>query len=156
DAPGFGEIGFQDWEDNVLLTLLVQGNYLNDRLTPQILAAYDTEAEAGVIGPSLEYKPSNNWVFKLALNLKWADGTGAIAADDNRAANPFPAATVPATPGEAGSCPQPVFLAAPGACTMAFSSLGMQGFEPLGRFRSGPIGTARNEDEVQLTIRYQF
>jgi len=145
--PTLNEIGFQDWEDNVLLTLLFQGNYLNDRLTPQILAAYDTEAEAGVVGPSIEYKPTNNWVLKLGLNLKWANKQkGAIAADDNRSANPFPP----------GSCPLPVLQANPAACAVAFSSLGLSGFEPLGRFRSGPIGTARNEDEIQFSIRYQF
>ena len=36
------------------------------------------------------------------------------------------------------------------------SSLGVGGFEPLGRFRAGPIGSAINEDEFQLTIRYRF
>jgi len=154
--PTLNEIGFQDWEDNYLFTLLVQGNYLNDRLTPQVLMAYDTKAEAGVIGPSLEWKPDNNWVWKLAFNLKWVEDTGAIAADDNRSANPFPAAMTPMMPAQAGSCPAPVFAMDPAACTAAFSSLGVQGFEPLGRFRSGPIGTARNEDEIQLTVRYQF
>lgn len=144
--PTLNEIGFQHWKDDIFLTLLFQGNYMNDRLTPQLLAAYDTEAEAGVVGPSLEYKPSNNWVLKLALNLKWAKDRGAIAADDNRASNPFPPA----------SCPLPVVQAAPAACGTAFSSLGLSGFEPLGRFRSGPIGTAVNEDEIQLSIRYQF
>jgi hypothetical protein len=49
-----------------------------------------------------------------------------------------------------------VFLANPAACTIGFSSLGLAGFEPLGRFRSGPIGTAVNEDEVQFSVRYQF
>ena len=156
DQPYFGKIGFQDWEDNILLTLLIQGNYMNDRLTPQIITAYDTEARAGAIAPSIEYKPNNNWVFKIGLNLKWASKHGAWPADDNRSANPFPAATVPTAPGEAGSCPMPVFQNAPAACTVAFSSLGMSGFEPLGRFRSGPIGTAINEDEIQFTIRYQF
>jgi hypothetical protein len=154
--PTVGEIGFQDWEDNILLTLLLQGNYLNDRLTPQILMAYDTEAQAGVIGPSIEYKPRNNWVMKLGLNLKWSNDPAAIPADDNRSANPFPPANVPTAPGEAGSCPLPVFQANPAACTVAFSSLGVAGFEPLGRFRSGPIGTAANEDEIQFSIRYQF
>lgn len=148
--PTMSEIGFQDWEDNYILTLLVQGNYFNDRVTPQILMAYDTEAEAGVIGPSVEWKPNNNWVVKLAFNLKWADGTGAIAADDNRAANPFPPFTcAPPLLPPATVPPSP-------ACFSPYSSLGVQGFEPLGRFRSGPIGTAHNEDEVQLTIRYQF
>lgn len=144
--PTVDEIGFQHWKNDVFLTLLFQGNYMNDRLTPQILAAYDTQAGAGVVGPSIEYKPSNNWVFKLSGNFKWAKDRGAIAADDNRGANPFPPA----------SCPLPVAQAAPSACALAFSSLGVQGFEPLGRFRSGPIGTAVNEDEIQLSIRYQF
>lgn len=147
NAPHFGRIGFQDWEDNVLLTLLIQGNYMNDRLTPQIITAYDTRAGAGVIGPSLEYKPDNNWVFKLGLSLKWANHKGAIEADDNRSANAFPPAT----------CAPAIALSPdPSPCLTAYSSLGRSGFEPLGRFRSGPIGTARNEDEIQFTIRYQF
>jgi hypothetical protein len=158
-VPGedhFGRIGFQDWEDNVLLTLLIQGNYMNDRLTPQIITAYDTRAGAGAIAPSVEFKPDNNWVFKLGLNLKWANHKGAIEADDNRSANPFPAAAVPDKIADAGSCPLPVYQNVPAACAVAFSSLGLSGFEPLGRFRSGPLGTARNEDEIQFTIRYQF
>jgi hypothetical protein len=144
--PTLSEIGFQDHEDNILLTLLLQGNYMNDRVTPQILMAYDTQAQAGVIGPSIEWKPVNAWVIKLGLNLKWANDPAAMPADDNRAANPFPPFT----------CPPPVQAAAPAACGTAFSSLGVAGFEPLGRFRSGPIGTAVNEDEVQLSVRYQF
>lgn len=149
-VPGgaqFGRIGFQDWEDNVTLTLLIQGNYMNDRLTPQIITAYDTRAGAGAIAPSVEYKPDNNWVFKLGLNLKWANHKGAIEADDNRTANPFPPATCAP---DIATSPDPT------PCLTAYSSLGLQGFEPLGRFRSGPLGTARNEDEIQFTIRYQF
>ncbi|MDJ0928281.1 MAG: DUF1302 domain-containing protein [Gammaproteobacteria bacterium] len=141
------ELGFQDHEYNILLTLLIQGNYLNDRLTPQILTAYDTQARAGVIGPSIEFKPNNNWLFRLGFNIKWTDGSPPTA-DDNRTANIFPPATCgPAT----GSpiCPLPT--GGP-----AWSSLGLAGLEPLGRFKAGPIGMARNEDEFQLTIRYQF
>jgi hypothetical protein len=38
-----------------------------------------------------------------------------------------------------------------------FLSLGSRlGYEPLGRFRSGPIGMAQHEDEVQLLLRYRF
>ncbi|MCC7258647.1 MAG: DUF1302 domain-containing protein [Gammaproteobacteria bacterium] len=144
--PTMNKIGFMDWESNVLLTLLIQGNYMNDRLTPQIITAFDTKAEAGVIGPSIEYKPSNNWVFKLALNLKWGSNHGAIPADDNRTANAFPPAT----------CAPPLAMGGSPLCAAPYSSLGLSGFEPLGRFRSGPIGTAYNEDEVQFSLRYQF
>jgi hypothetical protein len=35
-------------------------------------------------------------------------------------------------------------------------SLGLSGYEPLGRFRAGPIGMAQKEDELQLTLRYSF
>ena len=130
------------------LTLLVQGNYLNDRLTPQVLAAYDTQAEALVVGPSLEYKPSNNWLFKVLVNWKWTNNNPAEDADDNRTANIFP----PNTCGPAGGSP---ICPADGSFG-PWSSLGGRGFEPLGRFKSGPIGTAAKEDELQFVVRYQF
>ena len=51
-------------------------------------------------------------------------------------------------------------MTAPGpACAPGgeFASLGNRiGFEPLGRFRSGPIGMAQHEDELQLLLRYRF
>ncbi|MGI9292739.1 MAG: DUF1302 family protein [Pseudomonadales bacterium] len=131
--PTQSEIGFQHWEDNYLFTLLFQGNYLNDRLTPQIIMAYDHKAESGTVSPGIDWKPSNKWRVIANFNIKVGDG--AIAADDNRGANPFP-----------GNPFAPTTL----------SSTGVQGFEPLGRFRSGPIGTAIQEDEFQLTVRYQF
>ena len=139
--PTLDDIGFQNWDDNYFFTLLFQGNYMSDRLTPQILAAYDVEADALVIAPGIDWKPSNNWRVIFNYNVKVGDG--AIKADDNRGANPYPPAScAPGLPAE--------------ACFQSFSSLGVTGFEPLGRFRSGPIGTAIREDELQLTIRYQF
>jgi hypothetical protein len=33
---------------------------------------------------------------------------------------------------------------------------GLTGYEPLGRFRAGPIGMANKEDEVSITVRYKF
>jgi hypothetical protein len=147
--PTIARIGFQDWEKNVFLTLLIQGNYLNDRLTPQILSAYDTQARALVLGPSLEFKPNNNWVFKILANWKWTDGNPAQDADDNRTANIFP----PATCGPAAGSP---ICDPAGGNLPPWSSLGGRGFEPLGRFKSGPIGTAAKEDELQFIVRYQF
>ncbi|MET0004721.1 MAG: DUF1302 family protein [Candidatus Thiodiazotropha sp.] len=131
--PTTNEVGFVDWENNYIATLLIQGNYMNDRLTPQLLTAWDFKAGSGVAGPSLTYKPSNNWVITAGFNIKFGDG--AIEADDNRSAVPYSPFPFPA--------PQ-------------MSSTGLSGFEPLGRFRSGPIGSAINEDEFQLTVRYQF
>jgi hypothetical protein len=144
--PTIAPVGVQDWEDNIFLTLLFQGNYMNDRLTPQLLTAYDTEAKAGVAGISLEYKPSNNWVWRVAFNLKWSDDADEWKADDNRTANVFPPFT----------CNPEALVGGDPRCFDSYSSVGLQGFEPLGRFRAGPIGTAHNEDEFQLTLRYQF
>lgn len=142
--PTLGKVGMVDWEDNYISTLLFQGNYLNDRLTPQILTAYDFKAGSGAVAPSIDWKISNSWRLIALINIKFGDGAQAF--DDNRAANPFPPFT----------CPPPVIAANPAACGSSFSSLGVSGFEPLGRFRAGPIGSAINEDEFQLTIRYRF
>ena len=38
----------------------------------------------------------------------------------------------------------------------AGETAGLGGYEPLGRFRAGPIGMAQEEDEFQLTLRYSF
>jgi hypothetical protein len=45
--------------------------------------------------------------------------------------------------------PDPTFAADAG-------DIGLGGFEPLGRFQSGPIGMAQKEDEIQVTLRYRF
>lgn len=142
--PTLSEVGMVDWEDNYIATFLFQGNYLNDRLTPQILTAYDFGADAGVISPSIDWKINNNWRLIAALNIKYGDGARAF--DDNRAANPYPPFT----------CAPPLAAAGSPICGTSYSSLGNSGFEPLGRFRAGPIGMAINEDEFQLTIRYRF
>mgnify|MGYP005838714401 CR=1 FL=1 len=142
--PTLSEVGMVDWEDNYTATFLFQGNYLNDRLTPQILSAYDFKAESGVISPSVDWKISNSWRLTAAINFKFGDG--ALAFDDNRAANPFPPFT----------CAPPLAAAGSPLCGSPYSSLGASGFEPIGRFRSGPFGMAINEDEYQLTIRYRF
>lgn len=132
DAP-LGKIGMPDWKDNFITTFLIKGWYMNDRLSPQFLMAYDVRAQAGVIGPSVDWLVNDNWRVMFGANLKF--GTGARSFDDNRSANPFPPFT--------GSSP-------------ASQSMGLGGFEPLGRFRSGPIGMAQNEDQLQLLVRYRF
>ena len=55
--------------------------------------------------------------------------------DDCRTCNPFPGFTGPPDQNQ---------------------SLGLSGIQPLGRFRSGPLGSASQEDEIQITIRYRF
>jgi hypothetical protein len=127
-----------------MMTFLFQGNYMNDRLTPQILTAYDFEAGSGVVSPSIDWKIDNNWQLTAAINFKYGDG--ALGFDDNRSANPYPPYT----------CAPPIAASGSPLCGIPYSSLGVSGFEPIGRFRAGPIGMAINEDEYQLTLRYRF
>lgn len=132
DAP-LGKVGMPDWKDNFITTFLVKGWYMNDRLSPQVITAYDIRAQAGVIAPSIDWLVNDNWRVMLGANLKF--GTGARTFTDARSINPFPPFTGDRAVG---------------------ASLGLSGYEPLGRFRSGPIGMAQNEDQVQLLVRYRF
>jgi len=138
-----GEAGMPDWKNNILATLLIQGGYYSDRLTPTILMAYDFQAHAYVLGPSVSWLFSDNWSMVLGANLKF--GRSKNEFDDCRACNQFPPFTDPAegTPG-AGTLP----------VGQTFNRLG--GYAPLGAFRAGPIGMAQEEDEIQFNLRYRF
>ncbi|NOG59590.1 MAG: DUF1302 domain-containing protein [Proteobacteria bacterium] len=129
-------VGMVDWKDNWIGTFLIQGFYKNDTVLPRVITAYDVRAQAGTVAPQVEWLVSNNWKITFGANLKF--GHGARMFDDNRSAVPYGtlAALTPA-PGVGGST-------------------GLGGFEPLGRFRSGPIGMAQAEDEVQISLRYRF
>lgn len=131
-----GNAGIPDWKENWTATLLIKGWWMNDRLSPQIITAHDSKAGATAVAMSVEWIASDNLKFTGGVNFKF--GTGARKFDDCRTCNPFSPFTA-AFPEHA-----------PGA------SLGLQGFEPLGRFRSGPIGMAQKEDELQFTLRYSF
>jgi hypothetical protein len=143
ESGPLGKVGMPDWENNYIATFLIKGWYKNDRVSPQVITAYDFNAEAGTVAPAIDWLITNNWQVTLGANIKMGEGTGRF--DDNRSANPFPPFTT--------SCSAPPTLA---CLTTTSASLGMGGHEPLGRFRSGPIGMAQEEDEVQLTVRYRF
>ncbi len=138
-AP-LGQIGIPNWEDNYIATLLVKGWYKSDTISPQVILAYDTEAKAGVVSPSVDWLINDKWRLVLAANLKFGDGMGDQSFDDCRACNPFP----PFTASPAHADPN------------VSGSVGLSGVQPLGRFRSGPIGSASEEDEIQLTLRFRF
>ncbi len=130
------EVGIPDKELNHIATFLMKGWYKNDRLSPQMIVAHDFGAKATTLAPSVDWLISDNLRLTVGANIKVGDSAQKF--DDCRACNPFPPATGPV--GAEGS--------------LAIRSLA--GFEPLGRFRAGPIGMAQNEDEVQVTLRYRF
>lgn len=135
-----GRVGIPDWKANWTGTLLVKGWWMRDRLSPQLLAAHDFRAGATTVAPSVEWLISDNLRLIGGANLKV--GSGANRFDDCRSCNPWPPFTEYARD---GGQPHP-----------AAYSLGLGGSEPLGRFRSGPLGMAKGQDELQLTLRYSF
>lgn len=135
----FGPVGMPDWEDNVIATLLVKAFLMNDRLSPQLILARDFRAKAMAAAPSVEWLYSDNLKLTVGGNFKLGS-TADDKFDDCRACNPW------------GPFTAPVGDTDP---TSAYSR-GLGGFEPLGRFRAGPIGAAFKEDEVFVTLRYKF
>ena len=135
----FGEAGIPDRENNYISTLLLQGWWKQDRLSFKVIQAYDWGAEAYVVSPSMDWLIDDNWRFQLGANIKFDRGPAEWA--DCTKCNPFSPYTDSTAPIHAGG---------------ASGEAGLGGIEPLGRFIDGPIGTARNEDEIQMTIRYRF
>ncbi|GAC18659.1 DUF1302 family protein [Paraglaciecola arctica] len=131
-----GAAGIPDWEENWTATMLIKGWWMNDRLSPQLIVAHDVRAEATAIAMSVEWIFSDN--LKLTGGVNFKLGTGARKFDDCRTCNPFSPFTAAFDEHDEGS------------------TLGLQGFEPLGRFQSGPIGMAQKEDELQFSVRYSF
>ena len=127
---GFGTIGIPDYEDSWTATFLFKGWWKNDRLSPQVLSAYDFRSQSLVTEPTVDWLITDNWRLTFGANIKFG---GAETFDDNRTAVPF--VNIGGPTGSVGA---------------------LTGYEPLGRFRSGPIGMAHNEDEVFATLRYRF
>ena len=138
-----GEVGMPDWEKNYIATLLIKGWWMNDRLSPQLIMAHDFRAGATVVSPSVDWLISDNWQMVLTANYK--TGGSDHKFDDCRLCNPFGPFTT-SIPG----------LPEHGAAGLTAGSAGLTGYEPLGRFRSGPLGMAEKEDEIQIAIRYRF
>jgi len=136
--PSFTKAGIPDWKANWIATLLIKGWWKQNTISPQIITAYDFRAKAAAIAPSVDWLISDHWRLVFGANVKV--GKGARRFDDCRSCNPWPPFT--ATPLHTNPF-QP-------------GSVGLGGFEPLGRFRAGPIGMAQKEDELQLTLRYRF
>ncbi len=140
EQAALGPVGIPNWKDNYIATLLIKGWYKSDTISPQVIMAWDYEAGAGTIAPSVDWLINDNWRLIAGFNIKVGDGMGDQEFDDCRACNPFPPFT--ATPAHADP--------------FQSGSVGLGGIEPLGRFRSGPLGSASEEDEFQVTLRYRF
>ncbi|WP_421887038.1 DUF1302 family protein [Methylibium sp.] len=136
----FGPVGMPDWENNVIATLLMKAFLVNDRVSPQLITAYDVQARALVTSPQVDWIVTDKFKISFGGNFKLRNGDERWKFDDCRSCNPFAPFTAPF--GDADP-------------TTAYSR-GLGGLEPLGRFRAGPIGAAWKENEIFLTARYQF
>jgi Protein of unknown function (DUF1302) len=138
-----GDAGFVDWKENYLLTFLMQGYYLNDRVQPRLLVAYDTKARAGTLGPAVDWIINDNFRVVVGANIKIGSKTE-FEFDDLRSSNQFPPYT------------DPSFGTNPATAMSGQALFRSAGNSPLGIFQAGPIGTALDQDEFQLQLRYQF
>jgi hypothetical protein len=130
-----GPVGMPDWKDNFIGTLLIKAFLMNDRLSPELIIARDFRSRTHAIAPKVEWSVTDQ--LKLTVGGNFKGGSNARNRfDDCRSCNPYAPFT--------GS-----------VADMGYSA-GMASFEPLGRFRAGPIGTAMNEDEIFVQVRYKF
>ncbi|MCK0511479.1 DUF1302 family protein [Aromatoleum buckelii] len=139
DGP-LGKTGMVDWKDNLTGTLLIKGFLANDRVSPQVIMAREFRAKAYTVAPQIEWSVTDDFKLTFGANFKYGSGNDHFKFDDCRSCNPYPPFTTYTASG------QPFV---PG-------SAGLSGFEPLGRFRAGPIGAAVAEDDIYLMVRYRF
>ena len=119
-------------------TLLVKAFLANDQVSPQVILAHDFRARATVVSPSVDWLFSNKLKFSFGGNFKAASDRSNWKFDDCRSCNPY--------------APYTTYTGQ----TFNPDSAGVGGLEPLGRFRAGPIGAAWKENELFLSMRYQF
>jgi len=134
----YGPVGMPDWKDNVIGTLLIKAFLMNDRVSPQLILARDFRAHAWVASPQVEWLFSDNLKLVVGANVKGRSDEDRWKFDDCRSCNPYPPFTTYVGQG------------------LAPGSAGVGGFEPIGRFRAGPIGAAWKENEAYVTLRYKF
>jgi hypothetical protein len=132
----FGKIGMPDWKDNFIATLLFKGFMKSGTVSPQLLFAHDFQAGATAVSPQLEWNVSNDLKLTFGANYKLTAGRDNWKFDDCRACAPF------------------AQFAGPGQAVG--QNLGAGGFEPLGRFRAGPIGAAFKENDIYFKLGYKF
>jgi hypothetical protein len=136
----FGPVGMPDWKDNVIGTLLIKAFLAGDRVSPQLLTAYDVRSRALVTSPQIDWLVTNKLKLSFGGNFKLRNGDDRWKFDDCRGCNPWGPFTAPVGDTD----------------PMTAYSRGIGGLEPLGRFRAGPIGAAWKENEIYFTARYQF
>lgn len=138
DGP-LGEIGIPDWEDNFIGTLLIKGSLMNGRVSPQLILVRDFKAKASVVAPQVDWILTNDLKMTFGANFKTANGNDRYKFDDTRSNAPYEPFTNTYFPGQAVG-----------------QSAGLEGLEPLARFRAGPIGAAIKEDDIYFKLIYQF
>lgn len=134
----FGPVGMPDWKDDVTATLLIKSFFHGDRISPQVIFAYDVRAHAAVMQPSLEWIFTDKLKVSFGANVKGAWDRSSWNFDDCRSCNPW----APFTTYEGQG--------------LEAMSAGLASMEPLGRFRAGPIGAAWKENEAFVTVKYTF
>jgi hypothetical protein len=120
--------------------------------------AHDFKAKADVIAPSIEWLISDHWKMNVGFNIKFGRDydSGSNEWDDARSANMYDPFTQWTVAGLGSAVVPPGTPLAAEHQNLGAATVGLAGFEPLGRFRAGPIGMAEKEDEFQFTFQYRF
>ncbi|MCZ4303387.1 DUF1302 family protein [Zoogloeaceae bacterium G21618-S1] len=131
----FGPVGMPDWEDNFIGTVLIKAFLMNDRLSPELIIARDFRSRTHAIAPKVEWSVTDN--LKLVVGANFKGGSNSRNRfDDCRSCNPYAPFT--------------------GTAADVGYSAGLASYEPLGRFRAGPIGVSMFEDDIFFMMRYKF
>lgn len=131
----FGPVGMPDWKDNFIGTVLIKAFLMNDRLSPELIIARDFRARTHAIAPKVEWSVTDN--LKLVVGANFKGGSNSRNRfDDCRSCNPYAPYT--------------------GTAADVGYSAGLASYEPLGRFRAGPIGVSMYEDDIFFMMRYKF
>ena len=84
-----GPVGMPDWENNVIATLLMKAFLVNDRVSPQLITAYDVQARALVTSPQVDWIVTDKFKISFGGNFKLRNGDDRWKFDDCRSCNPW-------------------------------------------------------------------
>lgn len=121
-----GTTGVVDAKNSYTGTIALRSQYMQDTLNATLIVAHDFNARATAFLPSIEWLATDRLRFKAGANIKTSSDQKRYDFDDCR------------------------------SCAPATGSLGLQGIEPLGRFKAGIMGTAVKEDEVFVSLTYKL
>jgi hypothetical protein len=127
DYEGDSHTGFVPGENNLILTLFAQTQYMRDRLIPNVFYVYEDGSDTHISGASVQYLIDNHFSVKGGINI-------ISGGEDNQTFDVGPFSS----------------FAGAGTTPTANEQQAVFGFAKEG------IGALRDNDELFLQLQYQF